>query len=79
AGVCRLAPSRSSDDQSYRDDIGYSGTPANDTGSEDVVFDLESMGSIVEIFPAARVSAAMLEAVECIKAGRALLEAKHGI
>ncbi|MER8974094.1 MULTISPECIES: hypothetical protein [unclassified Mesorhizobium] len=54
--------------KAYRDDIGYSGTRANDTGSDDVVFDLESIGSIVEIFPAARVSAAMLEAVECIKA-----------
>ncbi|MER8886005.1 hypothetical protein [Mesorhizobium sp. M0816] len=38
--------------KSYCDDIGYSGTPANDTGSDDVVFDLESIGSIVEIFPA---------------------------
>jgi hypothetical protein len=37
------------------------------------------MASVVEIFPSAKVSVAMLEAVEVIKAARVLLEAKREI
>jgi hypothetical protein len=43
------------------------------------VFDLNSMASIVENFPSAKVSAAMWEAVDVIKAARVLLEAKREI
>lgn len=76
ARLLRLAASTI---KAYRDQIDHSGTPANDTGPGDVVFDLESVAGIVEIFPADKISAAILEAVECIKAGRALLEAKREV
>jgi hypothetical protein len=54
--------------KAYRDEIDYSETPANDTGPGDIVFDLNSMASIVEIFPSAKVSAATLRAIEVVKA-----------
>lgn len=75
----RLLRRAASTIKAHRDEIDYSETPANDMGPGDIVFDLESMASIVEIFPSTKVSAAMLEAVECIKAARILLQAKHDI
>lgn len=62
--------------KAYRDEIDHPETPADDTGPGDIVFDLESIAGIVEIIPAAKVSAAMLEAIECIKAGGALIEVR---
>lgn len=43
------------------------GEPAG-LGSSDIVFELEAMASIVEIFPAAAVSSLILEAADWIRA-----------
>ena len=65
--------------KAYRDDIDYSETPANDTGPGDVVFELNEKARLIETLSYVEVTAAMLEAIETIKAGRLLLEAKYGI
>lgn len=63
----------------YRDQIDFSETPANDTGPGDIVFDLNSMASLIEAFPAKEIAAMMLKAVEVIKAARVLLDEKRKI
>jgi hypothetical protein len=65
--------------KAYRDEIDYSETPANDTGPDDVVFELNEKARLIETLSSAEVSVTMLEAVEVIKAARALLEAKREI
>lgn len=58
--------------------IGFSGAPAKEEGTpEDIDFCLHEMARTIESFPADHVSEAMLEAVETIKAGRILLDAKR--
>ena len=65
--------------KAYGDEIDYSETPANDTGPGDVVFELNEKARLIETLSYAEVTAAVLEAIETIKAGRLLLEAKHGM
>jgi hypothetical protein len=61
-----------------RDLIGFSGEPAAEEGTpDDIVFCLHEMARTIEWFPPAHVSEAMLEAVETMKAGRVLLDAKR--
>lgn len=54
-----------------RDQFGHSAASIGSDEPVDIVFDLESMASLVDIFPAAKVSSLMLEAVDCIKPGQA--------
>lgn len=63
----------------YREQIAFSGTPANDGHEGDIVVDLREMARLIDVFSADEVAEQLLEAVSVIKAGRALLEAKHEI
>ncbi len=53
-----------------RDEFGHSAASIDSDAPVDIVFDLESMASLVDIFPAAKVSSLMLEAVDCIRPAR---------
>ncbi|WP_421917201.1 hypothetical protein [Mesorhizobium sp.] len=50
-----------------REVLGRSAASLDSDPPVDIVFDLEAMASLVDIFPAAKVSSLMLEAVDCIK------------
>ena len=63
----------------YRELVAYSETPANDGVQGDIVFELNSMASAVDLFPSERISAMLSEAVETIKAWKILLEEKRRI
>jgi hypothetical protein len=63
----------------YRDEIAFSGTPANDTGQGDIVFELNAMASAVDLFSPDKVSAMLLEAGAVIKACKILLDEKRRI
>lgn len=73
----RLLQRAASTIRDYRELIDYSETPANDRGQGDIVFELNAMASAIDLFPADRVSAMLIEAVEVIKACRVLLEEKR--
>lgn len=73
----RLLQRAASTIRDYRDLIAYSETPANDAGQGDIVFELNSMASAIDLFPAEKVQAMLLEAVEVIKVCRMLLEEKR--
>lgn len=75
----RLLQRAASTIRDYRELIDYSETPANDTGQGDIVFELNSMASAIDLFPADRVQAILLEAVEVIKACKVLLEERRKI
>ena len=63
----------------YREQIAYSNSPANDPGEGDIVFELTVMAASIDLFPPEKRSAMLLEAVEVIRAARALLDAKREI
>ena len=67
-GTTRLLLRAAATIRDYREQIAYSESPANVPGQGDIVFDLTTMASAVELFPAATVSAMLLEAAEVIKA-----------
>lgn len=75
----RLLQRAASTIRNYREIIAYSETPANDTGQGDIVFELNAMASAIDLFPAEKVQAMLLEAVEVIKACKMLLEEKRKI
>jgi hypothetical protein len=75
----RLLQRAASTIRHYRELIDYSETPANDAGQGDIVFELNSMASAIDLFPADRVSAMLLEAVEVIKACKVLIEERRKI
>lgn len=61
----------------YREQIAFSGAPANDTGPEDIASDLASTDP--ETASATEVSAKLLKAADVIKTLRVLLEAKEAV
>lgn len=60
-----------------REQIGLSRSAANERGPEDVASDLMEVARLIEIFSAAEIANFMLEAVEVIKGGRLMVDAKH--
>ena len=65
--------------RNYRDRIDYSETPANDSGSREIVYELNEMARLISLFSSVDVSAAMRDAAETIRAGRILLDARREI
>lgn len=63
----------------YREQIAHSGSPANDPGEGDIVFELTIMAASIDLFPPEKVSTMLREAAAVIKAARALLNAKREI
>ncbi|WP_018428250.1 hypothetical protein [Hoeflea sp. 108] len=61
----------------YREQIAFSGGPAHDLTQDDIVFELNAMASAIDLFPAEKVSAMLLEAVEVMKACKAQIEEKR--
>ena len=75
----RLLQRAASTISGYRELVAYSETSANDGVQGDIVFELNSMASAVDLFPSERISAMLIEAVEVIKACQILLEEKRRI
>ncbi|MDH6231057.1 acyl-CoA reductase-like NAD-dependent aldehyde dehydrogenase [Mesorhizobium soli] len=64
----------------YRDEINYSETPANDSGSqEDVVYFLNEAANFVDEFSDSEFAETILEAIAVIRAAQILLEEKRNI
>ncbi|MCX8572984.1 hypothetical protein [Aminobacter sp. MET-1] len=62
----------------YREQIALSGGATHDLSQDDIVFELNAMASAIDIFPAEKVSAMLLEAVQVMKACKADLAQKRG-
>ncbi len=63
----------------YRYQINYSGTPANDDGSNDPAREWSEMARTADQFTAGEVSQKLLDAADLIKVARMMLEEKQAI
>ncbi|HEV7433579.1 MAG TPA: hypothetical protein VGO22_01710 [Pseudorhizobium sp.] len=63
--------------QEQRDQITFIEAPANDNGLDDPVLELREMARLIDIFSATTISSKMMQAVQIIIAGEALLQAKE--
>jgi acyl-CoA reductase-like NAD-dependent aldehyde dehydrogenase len=62
----------------YRDEISFSGTPANDHPG-DIVRELRDVARLIDLFSAEEIARKLLDAAEIIKVCRVLLEAKREV
>lgn len=60
----------------YREQINFPGSQANDRGQGDIVHTLNVMSETVDFVMPEQIAASLMEAVETLKAGRLLLDAK---
>lgn len=63
----------------YRDMIGFSDAPANDSGPGDMVFDLNETARLIDIFTPEEIAGELLRAADTIKTLRVLMEEKEAV
>jgi hypothetical protein len=62
-----------------RDEINFSGAPANDSGPGDIVFEISEIARLIDLFSSEEAGNAMLEAAGTIKDLLVLLDEKQAI